>query len=72
MKTLADFKRRLVIGTRLRVTFHLPPLVIRGNLGNTVMPTPEPEERVVAKVQSNSVALRCTPCFNRTGFASDP
>jgi len=57
MKTLADFKRRLVIGTRLRVTFHGPPLVIRGNLTNTVLPTPFPEERVVAKVQSNAVAF---------------
>lgn len=66
MKTLADFKRRLVIGTRLRVTFHLPPLVIRGNLGNTVMPTPSPEERVVAKVQSNSVA------FDRPNAADKP
>ncbi len=57
MKTLADFKRRLIVGARLRVTFHMPPLIIRGNVGNTVLPTPLPEERVVAKVQTNSVAF---------------
>ncbi|ODU25451.1 MAG: hypothetical protein ABS95_00100 [Verrucomicrobia bacterium SCN 57-15] len=57
MKTLADFKRRLVVGAKLRVTFHMPPLVIRGNAGNAVLPTPLPEERIVAKVQTNSVAF---------------
>lgn len=57
MKTLADFKRRLVLGAKLRVTFLMPPLVIRGNVGNTVLLTPSPEERVVAKVQTNSVAF---------------
>lgn len=57
MKTLADFKRRLVLGAKLRVTFHMPRLTIRGNLGNTVIPTPPPEERIVAKVQTNSVAF---------------
>lgn len=57
MKTLADFKRRLVVGAKLRVTFHMPPLVVRGNVGNTVLPTPLPEERIVAKVQTNSVAF---------------
>ena len=57
MKTLADFKRRLVVGAKLRVTFHMPRLVIRGNVGNTVIPTPPPEERIVARVQTNSVAF---------------
>lgn len=36
MKTLADFKRRLVPG--LSVTVEFPGSVIRGNLGNTVIP----------------------------------
>lgn len=66
MKTLADFKRRLVVGTKLRVTFHMPRLVIRGNVGNTVIPTPPPEERIVAKVQINSVA------FDRQHVADKP
>ena len=66
MKTLADFKRRLVIGAKLRVTFHMPRLVIRGNVGNTVIPTPPPEERIVAKVQTNSVA------FDRPNAADKP
>jgi hypothetical protein len=66
MRTLADFKRRLVVGAKLRVTFHMPPLVIRGNVGNTVLPTPGPEERIVAKVQTNSVA------FDRPSMADKP
>lgn len=57
MKTLADFKRRLFVGAKLRVTFHMPPLIIRGNVGSTVLPTPSPECRVVAKVQTNAVAF---------------
>jgi hypothetical protein len=57
MKTLADFKRLLVLGAKLRVTFHMPRLVIRGNVGNTIIPTPPPEERIVVKVQTNSVAF---------------
>lgn len=36
MKTLADFKRRLVPG--LSVTVEFPGSVIRGNLGDTVLP----------------------------------
>lgn len=57
MKTLADFKRRLVLGAKLRVIFHMPRLIVRGNVGNTVLPTPLPEERTVAKVQTNAVAF---------------
>lgn len=57
MKTLSDFKRKLVVGAKLRVTFHGGPLVIRGNLGNTVMPQPEPQERTVSRVQTNAVAF---------------
>lgn len=36
MKTLADLKRRLVPGLLVSVTF--PGSVIRGNLGDTVLP----------------------------------
>lgn len=36
MKTLADFKRRLVPG--LSVTVEFPGSVIRGNLGDTTIP----------------------------------
>jgi hypothetical protein len=57
MKTLADFKRRLVVGAKLRVTFHMGPMVIRGNLGDTILPAKPPEDRVVAKVQSNAIAF---------------
>jgi hypothetical protein len=65
MNTLADFKRRLVVGTKLRVTFLGGPLVVNGNVGQTVLPQKPPEDRVVAKVQSNAVA------FSRSGV-TDP
>ena len=57
MKTLADFKRRLTVGTKLRVTLLGGPLVINGNCGQTVLSPPAPQDRTVGKVQSNSVAF---------------
>ena len=59
MKTLADFKRRLIVGAKLNCVFHGKPLVIRENLNNIIFFVPEPSERTVKKVQTNSV------CFTR-------
>ena len=33
MKTLADFKRRLVVGQVVEKTFHLGDLIVNGNTG---------------------------------------
>ncbi len=44
MKTLSDFKRRLIPG--LPVTVEFPGSVIRGNLGNTVIPSRTVTRRV--------------------------
>ncbi|SRR6266404_3474446 len=54
MKTLADFKRRLTIGTKLTYEFHRSTTIV-GNLGNTVIPASGLQARVVSRLQSNGV-----------------
>lgn len=58
MKTLSDFKRRLTVGTKVRVTFYGDPLIVHGNTAQTIFPTPEPQDREVSRVQTNAVAFR--------------
>lgn len=57
MKTLSDFKRLMVLGAKVRVTWHYE-IRILGNTGNTVLPVPPTEERHVSVVQSNGIAFR--------------
>jgi len=58
MKTLADFKRRLVVGQVVEKTFHLGDLIVNGNTGQVnLRGGPKVMLQKVVKPQSQSVGF---------------
>lgn len=47
--SIAEVRRNLPVGTIYRVTYLGPPILVYGNTGLVVMPTPDPVRRRVIK-----------------------
>jgi hypothetical protein len=56
--TVAEFRRRLAIGSKVLVTYLGQPVLVHGNAGTVVFPTPDPQVRTVTKFNATDLVTK--------------